>query len=72
MPAVWQAWSAQDVTYEDVGSDCCRVTLAGEVCVAVSGLSALVERLTVDTVTAALQLLPRLVRPSGSPKNGTA
>lgn len=62
-PALWQAWTAQDVRYEDVGADRCRVTLSGEVSMAVPGLGALVERVIVHTVTAALQLLPCLVRP---------
>ena len=60
---MWQAWAAQDVRYEDVGADRCRVTLSGEVCMAVPGLGALVERVIVHTVTAALQLLPCLVQP---------
>ena len=46
-----------------MGADRCRVTLRGEVCMAVPGLGALVERVVVQTVTAALQLLPCLVRP---------
>ena len=62
-PALRQAWAAQNVLYEDVGANRCRVTLSGEVCMAVPGLGALVERVIVRTVTAALQLLPCLVRP---------
>ena len=69
---MWQAWTAQNVRYEDVGADRCRVTLTGEVCMAVPGLGALVERVIVHTVTAALQLLPCLVRPCCSRARDTA
>ncbi|KAK9837231.1 hypothetical protein WJX81_000217 [Elliptochloris bilobata] len=56
-----KAWSVQHTTIEDAGPERCRLTLTGEVRVAVPGLGPLAERVIVGSVAAALQLLPCLV-----------